>query len=120
MKKLLMLTVAAMFITTIDASAANEKGGFQNDNNMQMVTVSEIEKLNDGDYIVMQGTNLEKTGNETYNFKDNTGTIIIEIDNDEWAGITVTPNDIIIIEGEIDKNMMNPTVIDVEEIRMAK
>ena len=74
----------------------------------------------DGDYVVMQGTILEKTGDETYNFKDNTGTMLIEIDGDAWAGITVTPNDIVIIEGEIDKNTMEPTVIEVEEIRMAK
>ena len=46
--------------------------------------------------------------------------MLIEIDGDDWAGITVTPNDIVIIEGEVDKNMMNPTVIEVEEIRMAK
>ena len=121
MKKFLMLTAAALFATTINASANDtDKGGFQNNNKQQMVTVSEIEQLKDGDYVVMQGTILEKTGDETYNFKDNTGTMLIEIDDDDWAGITVTPNDIIIIEGEIDKNMMNPTVIEVEEIRMAK
>ena len=78
MKKFLTLTIAALFASTLNASAGDHmkgKGGFFNDNNQQMVTVTEIEKLKDGDYVVMQGSILEKTGEDTYNFKDNTGTI---------------------------------------------
>ena len=119
MKKLLMLTIATIFVTTVNVSAKDNKGGFQN-NTQEIISVSEIAELKDGDYVVMQGNILEKTGDETYNFKDNTGTIILEIDDDSWADITVTPNDIVIIEGEVDKNMMNPTIIEVEEIRFAK
>lgn len=120
MKKLLMLTIATIFATTANTLAKENKGGFQNNNQQEIISVSEIAELKDGDYVVMQGNILEKTGEETYNFKDNTGTIILEIDDDNWADVTVTPNDIVIIEGEIDKNMMNPTVIEVEEIRLVK
>ncbi len=120
MKKLLMLTIATIFVTTVNVSAKDNKGGFQNNNPQEIISVSEIAELKDGDYVIMQGNILEKTGDETYNFKDNTGTIILEIDDDSWADITVTPNDIVIIEGEVDKNMMNPTIIEVEEIRFAK
>lgn len=120
MRKILMLTVSALLASTINVSAGNHKGGFQNNNQQQMVTVTEIAELNDGDYVVMQGNILEKTGDDSYNFKDNTGTMIVEIDDEDWAGITVTPNDVVIIEGEIDKNMMEPTVIEVDTIRMAK
>ena len=120
MKKVLMLTMATIFVTTLNVSAKEHKGGFQNNNPQQIISVSEIAELKDGDYIIMQGNIIEKTGEETYNFKDNTGTIILEIDDDNWADITVTPNDIVIIEGEVDKNMMNPTIIEVEEIRLVK
>ncbi|MBQ7303492.1 MAG: NirD/YgiW/YdeI family stress tolerance protein [Alphaproteobacteria bacterium] len=99
MRKILMLTVSALLASTINVSAGNHKGGFQNNNQQQMVTVTEIAELNDGDYVVMQGNILEKTGDDSYNFKDNTGTMIIEIDDEDWAGITVTPNDVVIIEG---------------------
>ena len=120
MKKLLMLTVATLFSTTINASAEADKGGFKNNTPEEMISVSEIAELPDGEYVIMQGNILEKTGEETYNFKDKTGSIVVEIDGDSWAGITVTPNDIVIIEGEVDKSMMQPTVIEVEEIRLVK
>lgn len=121
MKKLLMLSFAVLVGTTLSVAAAeqNNKGGFQNNNQDKIITVTEIAELKDGDYVVMQGNILEKTGEETYNFKDNTGTMLIEIDDDNWAGITVTPNDIVIIEGEIDKNLVEPTIIEVDTVRMA-
>ena len=120
MKKLLMLSCAILLGTTLNAAAEqHNKGGFQNNENMQMVSVAEIANLPDETFVVMQGNITGKTGSESYTFKDNSGTIMIEIDDDSWAGITITPNDIVIIEGEIDKNLVEPTVIEVDSIRMA-
>jgi hypothetical protein len=42
--------------------------------------------------------------------------IVIEIDDDEWEGIIVTPDNIIEIYGEIDKNLMSTPEVDVERI----
>ncbi len=120
MKKTSLFAIALLFASTMNASAENNNGGFQNNNNQQIISVTEIAELKDGDYVMLQGNILEKTGDESYNFKDNSGTIVIEIDNDTWAGITVTPNDMVIIGGEIDKDMMEPTIIEVDTIQMAK
>ena len=47
-------------------------------------------------------------------FKDATGEIIIEIDDEDWNGNKVTPEDIIVINGEVDKDVNETTKIDVD------
>ncbi|UKA03981.1 YgiW/YdeI family stress tolerance OB fold protein [Photobacterium damselae] len=58
-------------------------------------------------------------GGEMYTFNDGSGDITIEIDNDDWYGLKVTPQDEVVIQGEIDKDF-NGTSIDVNSIRLAK
>ena len=76
MKKILVLTVTMLFAISLNANAQSTQGGFQN-NNYEVITVTEVAKLKDGDYVVLEGNIIEKTGNEAYNFKENTGTILI-------------------------------------------
>ena len=65
---------------------------------------------------LLKGKIEKSLGGDKYQFNDGTGIIIIEIDDDEWDGIFVTPNNIIEITGEIDKNMMSAPTVDVESI----
>ncbi|MDI5434721.1 NirD/YgiW/YdeI family stress tolerance protein, partial [Salmonella enterica subsp. enterica serovar Kentucky] len=39
-----------------------------------------------------------------YVFKDATGTINVDIDHKRWNGLTVTPQDTVEIQGEVDKD----------------
>ena len=58
----------------------------------------------------------KETAKEKYQFRDSTGAIIIEIDNDDWNGLTVTPADTVTIYGEVDKEIMHSPEIDVDRI----
>ena len=49
-------------------------------------------------------------------FRDNSGTIIVEIDNEDWKGVTVTPQDTVEIYGEVDTDMFEPSKVDVDTI----
>ena len=44
----------------------------------------------------------------------------VEIDNDEWNGLTVTPDMLVQISGEIDKELMSAPEVDVEMIVLAQ
>ena len=59
----------------------------------------------------------ESLGNEMYTFKDNTGEIKIEIDNDDWYGINVDQNVTVVINGEIEKEFYG-TSIEVDRIHL--
>ena len=58
-------------------------------------------------------------GKENYVFKDATGSVTIEIDDDDWKGQTVTPQDTVVIKGEVEKDMFK-TEIDVDVIEIKK
>lgn len=111
--------LAALALVPGLAAAESAKGGFVGNENMEMVTVSEIENLAGDSYVVMEGFITNKTGDEMYTFKDNTGTIQIEIDDDDWNGQTVRPGDKVKIQGEVDKSWTKPTVIEVDTITLS-
>ena len=116
MKKLslaALLTASVIAVSSV-ADAQNNNSA----NNMNPSTVSQAQNMADDTFVVLQGMITSKTGDEMYIFTDNTGTIAVEIDDDDMAGLNLTPQDVVIIQGEIDKNG-NVVEVDVDEIVMA-
>ena len=62
----------------------------------------------------------EASAMKKYLFKDASGTVTVEIDNEDWRGLNVTPQDTVILNGEIDKEMFKDTKIDVDSIALKK
>ena len=52
-------------------------------------------------------------------FKDSTGSVTVEIDDEDWRGLDVKPQDMVTIKGEVDKEMFS-TEIDVDYIELKK
>lgn len=115
MKKTLLLTIAAAMAYIPLAGA-----GFTGPSGEATTTVEQAKKMPDDSNVVLRG-NIEKAlGGEKYVFKDATGSIVVEIDDDDWGGLDVSPNDTVEIRGEVDTHMMKPTDIDVDSIKMVK
>ena len=101
--------------------------GFQQGNNTQrggfvggpetIVTVSQVKEMRDDTPVIIQGNILQRMGNEKYLFQDSTGSITVEIDDDDWRGLTVTPNDTVKLMGEVDAGLFN-TEIEIESIQI--
>ena len=49
--------------------------------------------------------------------KDASGAITVEIDDDDWNGLNVTPQDLIEIRGEVDKDLFD-TKIDADSVML--
>ncbi|MEH0801274.1 YgiW/YdeI family stress tolerance OB fold protein [Vibrio alginolyticus] len=79
-------------------------------------TVKEARNATDDSAVVLTGHIVQSFGNETYLFKDNTGEIEVDIDNEDWMGQEVTPKDTVMIRGEVDSDWTT-TQIDVETIQ---
>ena len=86
--------------------------------NITITTVNQVENLPDETYVTMQGNITSQVGHEKYMFKDETGTLKIEIDDDDWHGLTVSAEDKIQIQGEVDKSWTKPTKIEVDSIQI--
>jgi uncharacterized protein (TIGR00156 family) len=125
-KSVLALLFAAAALTTTSAMAQNggfsgpdtqssqSQGGFVGPN-VSNTTVEKAKGLRDDSWVVLEGSIVRKVGKELYEFRDASGSVNVDIDDDVWGGLTVTPKDKIRIEGEVDKDW-NSVEIDVKRI----
>jgi len=115
-----LLTLFAMFITLSSANAQlvnapQQAGGFEGPGvASSATTVKQALSMSDDSMVVLVGKIVNSLGDEKYTFRDNTGEVIIEIDDEDWHGVKVTPEDTIEIVGEVDKEFMEKTKIDVK------
>lgn len=112
MNKLNLLLAAGMIAAAAPAMAQNSDGGFVDVN---VITVEQAKNMGDDAYVTLQGYVTSKTGDEKYVFQDKTGNITIEIDDDDWDGVDITPADLVEIQGEVDKGWTTME-IDVDTI----
>ncbi|MBO6290063.1 MAG: NirD/YgiW/YdeI family stress tolerance protein [Alphaproteobacteria bacterium] len=115
MKKII-LTLLAIF-STVSVASAQMGGGFEGPSaTKNETTVAEALKMRDETYVTLTGKIVNSLGDEKYTFKDETGEVVVEIDDEDWRGIKVTPENTITINGEVDKEMFEPTKIDVDSV----
>jgi uncharacterized protein (TIGR00156 family) len=80
-------------------------------------TVANAKSMRDDSPVRLQGHIIRSLGGEKYIFRDSTGEIVVEIDHDDWRGVTVTPDDKVEISGEIDRDFMHSTEIEVDSVK---
>ncbi len=118
MKKFTLAALMAATAISFSAAAyAANQGGYTGPAT-NVISVEQIQGLNDDTYVILQGNITQALGDEMYVFSDGTGTINVEIDDDDWNGLNVGPNDLVVIRGEIDKNG-NVLEVDVDEVTLA-
>lgn len=118
MKKLLLSFVICVGFAGIASAQYVERGGFKDPATI-VNTVSELKHMQDDSYVVLEGKIQKRLGKEEYLFADASGSITVEIDDDEWRGVEVGPQDIVEIIGELDKGVFSDE-IDVKQIRLLK
>lgn len=113
------LSLLAALVSVLGMAAAAQ-AGFVGPSNSEKATVAQAKEMADDTYVVLQGTIESSLGDEKYLFKDATGTIRVEIDDEDWQGLTVTPKDKVEIKGEVDTHLTKPADIDVDSITLVK
>ena len=113
MKKALVVAITLLtFVVTGSLWA-----GFQGPGSQNINTVAAAKKAPDDTYLTLTGNIVKQIKHEHYMFRDSTGEIEVEIDDDEWGGITVVPETTVRIVGELDKDMFGSKV-DVKRIEI--
>jgi len=122
MKKNLILASLLLSATTVFAEFIENntqkkqtQGGFSGPS-ISKTTVNQAKTLKDDIPVVLEGNIIQHLGKDNYLFRDATGEINIEIDHDDWNGVTVTPKDTVTISGEIDKDW-NSFEIEVDSVK---
>lgn len=109
-KHIIFMTVGFILLSTLTLWAQ-----FQGPGKPGITTVSAAQEAVDDSWVILSGTILRQVGEERYLFQDATGTMVVEIDHEDWGNVTVNPETILRISGEIDREW-GTTEIEVKQI----
>ena len=104
MKKLLLATVLLLSFT---ANAAFVGDGATP---MNVTPVKSAVELPDDSKVIIEGYIVKKLRDELYLFKDSSGEVEIEIDDEDFRNIKVTSDDKIRIKAEVDKDFTSTSL----------
>ena len=111
---------AAGGFTSSNAQGATNQGGFVGKGAMSANTVKQALTLPDDARVMLEGKIVSEFRPEHYQFVDKNGDAIeVEIDHEDWRGVTVDENTPVRIYGKVDKDFMK-TSIDVKTIEIIK
>ena len=85
------------------------------------VSVSQVYSFPNKAPAILQGNIVAWLGGDRYLFRDSSGDIMIKIKNDRWWGVTVGPNDLVELGGELkrDKKTWVINYFDAKTVRRA-
>ncbi len=83
---------------------SKQQSGFKGSDDAKQTTVEQAKRMKDDTWVTLQGNIEKKIGDDRYQFRDHTGTIEIEVENKAWNGQDVSPKDLVVISGELDKD----------------
>lgn len=95
-----LVTVAALVVAT--AASAQFTGPTTN-TRAQPSTVAQVASARPGSYVILTGNIVERQREDYFTFRDSTGTIRVEIEDEVFAGRKVTPETNVRITGEIER-----------------
>lgn len=120
MKKISIAAILALAISAnasgfIGGNAPANQGGFLGGHS-GVNSVKAALDAKDDTLVTVKGKILSQVAHEKYKFSDGKDTIIIEIDDEDWGGLSVGPDETVTIYGEVDGNTLKANEIDVKRI----
>lgn len=122
MYKIFAASLLSLALCAPAFAAPNVKGGgFQGPTmgKAEVGTVAEAKKASDDTHCVLEGNIIaNRPQHERYVFQDKTGQIDVKVDDELFAGRTITPKDTVRLFGEVDREMFEEPEIDVDAIEI--
>ena len=120
MKKILYLLLAGTFFS-VSAQAKHNGGCMMNggfyDADAATMSVADVMAQPDNAFVYLKGRITKRVGKDKYDFTDDKDSIVVEIDNKVWRNQTISPKDMVIIYGEVDKEK-DMTSVDVKTLNL--
>ena len=112
--------LALLLASTVAATAAAQYTG-PGARNLVAHTVAEVlQQPTDDRPVILTGHLVQQTGDELYLFRDSTGEITVEIDDDEFpARQPISADQLVVIRGEVEARRMRSPRIDAEKVELA-
>ncbi|MFF7707596.1 NirD/YgiW/YdeI family stress tolerance protein [Pseudomonas sp. NPDC007930] len=111
---------AALLLLASTSALAATPSGYTGPNAGNITTVAAAHNAPDDAPVTLQGTLVQKVKGDTYEFRDATGSIQVEIDHDKWPqGRAVNENTPVRLHGEVDKDLTSRE-IDVDRVEVVE
>lgn len=107
-------TLAWIFVLLSSVAVFAQKGGFTGPG-PALSMVKEVLTMRDDSKVTLRGNIVRHFGGDRYLFRDQTGSIQVDIDHDKWKGLRVGVADMVEISGEVDRDRKDVEV-DVDRI----
>ena len=111
-RSILVLLLAQLLSAAVLAEGYTGPGAIT-----QVSTVAAALDAADDTPVVLQGQIAKRLQDELYEFKDATGTIQIEIDNEDWPAQAVSERAMVKLTGEVDRDLTSRE-IDVDSVEL--
>lgn len=106
-----------LFAGILFGLAQNAAGQFVSDS-ASVQTVATVKQMNDNAWFTLEGHIVKQVREEKYIFRDQSGEIEVEIDNDKWKGRKVDPSTKIRIAGKVEKEWLRSMEVEVKRIEL--
>lgn len=106
-----------LFAGILFGLAQNAAGQFVSDS-ASVLTVATVKQMNDNAWFTLEGHIVKQVREEKYIFRDQSGEIEVEIDNDKWKGRKVDPSTKIRIAGKVEKEWLRSMEVEVKRIEL--
>lgn len=109
---LTLLVVPFISATTFAAGGYNGPSASET-----ITTVAAASEARDNTNVVLQGKIVKKLKNDLYEFRDKTGSISVEIDDDAWPAQPISEQNLVKLYGEVDRDLFDREIdVDIIEI----
>ncbi|CAD5106088.1 NirD/YgiW/YdeI family stress tolerance protein [Zestomonas carbonaria] len=109
--------LALLFVPLL-STAAFAAGGYTGPGNTpQVTTVAAALEAADDTPVVLTGQIVKRIKGDKYEFKDATGTIQVEIDDDDWPPQAISETAKVKLTGEVERDMIGREIdVDIVEL----
>ena len=120
MEKLYVILVIAVGLIAIPVFLWADYD-YNNDEQNVVATAAEVKQMDDNEEVWIRGKIIEKLDDERYLYRDDTGELVLEIDDDECQRFWSNADQEMLIYGEINRDEDDVTVLfEVDEIKPTK
>lgn len=120
MKKVLFAALTGFALLNANSAFAKSDAALLKEAEKNVVTIAQAKKLSDETGVTLKGIISKHISGDDFELKDETGTMIIDVDDDLWKPMQLKAGDKVRIVGEVDTHRVKPTDIDVIHIERIK
>lgn len=110
-------TALALMVLPLLSTAAFATGYTGPGAAAQVTTVAAALEAADDTHVVLEGQIVKRLQDELYEFKDATGTIQVEIDDDDWPPQQISESATVKLTGEVERDLTGREIdVDIVEL----